>query len=189
MLDGWASSHLGCRVKVVPLRRDARQRNLSEHCSQVSGGAAAQPGKDWVYNLGRITPARLSWWMAARRTFDQPSPWYAHNPQTSFKWWTKRNPRRPRSLLARHPAALAARRTGRNSGSGRWRSGLLEPTALLTPCRPAHRQSTTCRAATRHSTPSTRASNSPSRHAGVVSNGADAGAAVPWVSIRLSTNR
>ena len=56
-LMGWASSHLDCRVKVVPFDELHGAEKSQQTVQAVLEEAAKQPGKDWVYdpeNPGKI---------------------------------------------------------------------------------------------------------------------------------------
>ncbi|MFN5696616.1 MAG: DNA-directed RNA polymerase subunit beta [Cyanobacteriota bacterium] len=56
-LMGWASSHLGCRVKVVPFDEMHGAEKSKQTVQAYLEEAAKQPGKDWVYdpeNPGKI---------------------------------------------------------------------------------------------------------------------------------------
>ena len=56
-LMGWASSHLGCRVKVVPFDEMHGAEKSKQTVQTYLEEAASQPGKDWVYdpeNPGKI---------------------------------------------------------------------------------------------------------------------------------------
>ncbi|MFQ6540018.1 MULTISPECIES: DNA-directed RNA polymerase subunit beta [Aphanothece] len=56
-LMGWASSHLGCRVKVVPFDEMHGAEKSKQTVQAFLEEAASQPGKDWVYdpeNPGKI---------------------------------------------------------------------------------------------------------------------------------------
>jgi DNA-directed RNA polymerase subunit beta len=56
-LMGWASSHLGCRVKVVPFDEMHGAEKSKETVQAYLEEAARQPGKEWVYdpeNPGKI---------------------------------------------------------------------------------------------------------------------------------------
>jgi DNA-directed RNA polymerase subunit beta len=56
-LMGWAASHLGCRVKVVPFDEMHGAEKSKETVQAFLEEAASQPGKDWVYdpeNPGKI---------------------------------------------------------------------------------------------------------------------------------------
>ena len=56
-LMGWASSHLGCRVKVVPFDEMHGAEKSKQTVQTYLEEAANQPGKDWVYdpeNPGKI---------------------------------------------------------------------------------------------------------------------------------------
>jgi len=56
-LMGWASSHLGCRVKVVPFDEMHGAEKSKQTVQTFLEEAASQPGKDWVYdpqNPGKI---------------------------------------------------------------------------------------------------------------------------------------
>ncbi|MGB5135609.1 MAG: DNA-directed RNA polymerase subunit beta [Prochlorococcaceae cyanobacterium] len=56
-LMGWASSHLGCRVKVVPFDEMHGAEKSKQTVQTFLEEAAKQPGKDWVYdpeNPGKI---------------------------------------------------------------------------------------------------------------------------------------
>ncbi|MBM5827390.1 MAG: DNA-directed RNA polymerase subunit beta [Cyanobacteria bacterium M_surface_7_m2_040] len=77
-LMGWASSHLGCRVKVVPFDEMHGPEKSKQTVQAFLEEAAKQPGKDWVYdpeNPGKIQ-------LIDGRTgeaFDQPvTVGYAH---------------------------------------------------------------------------------------------------------------
>ncbi|MCP9927964.1 DNA-directed RNA polymerase subunit beta [Cyanobium sp. CH-040] len=77
-LMGWASSHLGCRVKVVPFDEMHGAEKSKQTVQTFLEEAAGQPGKDWVYdpeNPGKIQ-------LIDGRTgepFDQPvTVGYAH---------------------------------------------------------------------------------------------------------------
>ncbi|MFZ9282101.1 MAG: DNA-directed RNA polymerase subunit beta [Prochlorococcaceae cyanobacterium] len=77
-LMGWASSHLGCRVKVVPFDEMHGAEKSKQTVQAFLEEAAKQPGKDWVYdpeNPGKIQ-------LIDGRTgepFDQPvTVGYAH---------------------------------------------------------------------------------------------------------------
>jgi DNA-directed RNA polymerase subunit beta len=77
-LMGWASSHLGCRVKVVPFDEMHGAEKSKQTVQAYLEEAAKQPGKEWVYdpeNPGKIQ-------LIDGRTgeaFDQPvTVGYAH---------------------------------------------------------------------------------------------------------------
>jgi DNA-directed RNA polymerase subunit beta len=77
-LMGWASSHLGCRVKVIPFDEMHGAEKSKQTVQAYLEEAAKQPGKDWVYdpkNPGKIQ-------LIDGRTgeaFDQPvTVGYAH---------------------------------------------------------------------------------------------------------------
>ncbi|MEX1315924.1 MAG: DNA-directed RNA polymerase subunit beta [Synechococcaceae cyanobacterium] len=77
-LMGWASAHLGCRVKVVPFDEMHGAEKSKQTVQTFLEEAAAQPGKEWVYdpeNPGKIQ-------LVDGRTgepFDQPvTVGYAH---------------------------------------------------------------------------------------------------------------
>jgi DNA-directed RNA polymerase subunit beta len=56
-LMGWASSHLGCRVKVVPFDEMHGAEKSKQTVQAYLEEAAKQPGKEWVYdpeNPGKI---------------------------------------------------------------------------------------------------------------------------------------
>ncbi len=56
-LMGWASSHLGCRVKVVPFDEMHGAEKSKQTVQAYLEEAARQPGKEWVYdpeNPGKI---------------------------------------------------------------------------------------------------------------------------------------
>jgi DNA-directed RNA polymerase subunit beta len=56
-LMGWASSHLGCRVKVIPFDEMHGAEKSKQTVQAYLEEAAKQPGKDWVYdpeNPGKI---------------------------------------------------------------------------------------------------------------------------------------
>ena len=56
-LMGWASSHLGCRVKVVPFDEMHGAEKSKQTVQAYLEEAAKEPGKDWVYdpsNPGKI---------------------------------------------------------------------------------------------------------------------------------------
>ncbi|MCP9889188.1 DNA-directed RNA polymerase subunit beta [Cyanobium sp. ATX 6A2] len=77
-LMGWASSHLHCRVKVVPFDEMHGAEKSKQTVQTFLEEAAAQPGKEWVYdpeNPGKIqlTDGRTG------EPFDQPvTVGYAH---------------------------------------------------------------------------------------------------------------
>jgi len=77
-LMGWASSHLGCRVKVVPFDEMHGNETSKNTVQKYLEEAAAQPGKDWVYNPDN--PGKIQ--LVDGRTgepFDQPvTVGYAH---------------------------------------------------------------------------------------------------------------
>ncbi len=77
-LMGWASAHLGCRVKVIPFDEMHGAEKSKQTVQAYLEEAAKQPGKDWVYdpeNPGKIQ-------LIDGRTgeaFDQPvTVGYAH---------------------------------------------------------------------------------------------------------------
>ena len=77
-LMGWASAHLGCRVKVIPFDEMHGAEKSKQTVQAYLEEAARQPGKDWVYdpeNPGKIQ-------LIDGRTgepFDQPvTVGYAH---------------------------------------------------------------------------------------------------------------
>jgi DNA-directed RNA polymerase subunit beta len=77
-LMGWASAHLGCRVKVVPFDEMHGDETSKNTVQKYLEEAASQPGKEWVYdpeNPGKIQ-------LIDGRTgeaFDQPvTVGYAH---------------------------------------------------------------------------------------------------------------
>jgi DNA-directed RNA polymerase subunit beta len=77
-LMGWASAHLGCRVKVIPFDEMHGVEKSKQTVQAYLEEAAKQPGKDWVYdpeNPGKIQ-------LIDGRTgeaFDQPvTVGYAH---------------------------------------------------------------------------------------------------------------
>jgi len=77
-LMGWASSHLGCRVKVIPFDEMHGAEKSKQTVQAYLEEAAKQPGKDWVFdpeNPGKIQ-------LIDGRTgeaFDQPvTVGYAH---------------------------------------------------------------------------------------------------------------
>ncbi|MFM7696232.1 MAG: DNA-directed RNA polymerase subunit beta, partial [Vulcanococcus sp.] len=56
-LMGWASAHLGCRVKVIPFDEMHGAEKLKQTVQAYLEQAAQQPGKEWVYdpeNPGKI---------------------------------------------------------------------------------------------------------------------------------------
>ncbi|MFN9427281.1 MAG: DNA-directed RNA polymerase subunit beta [Cyanobacteriota bacterium] len=56
-LMGWASAHLGCRVKVIPFDEMHGAEKSKQTVQAYLEEAAKQPGKDWVYdpeNPGKI---------------------------------------------------------------------------------------------------------------------------------------
>ncbi|MGL6135026.1 MAG: DNA-directed RNA polymerase subunit beta [Prochlorococcaceae cyanobacterium] len=77
-LMGWASAHLNCRVKVVPFDEMHGAEKSKQTVQTFLEEAAAQPGKEWVYdpeNPGKIqlTDGRTG------EPFDQPvTVGYAH---------------------------------------------------------------------------------------------------------------
>jgi DNA-directed RNA polymerase subunit beta len=77
-LMGWASSHLGCRVKVVPFDEMHGSEKSKQTVQAYLEEAARQPGKEWVYDPEH--PGKIQ--LIDGRTgepFDQPvTVGYAH---------------------------------------------------------------------------------------------------------------
>jgi DNA-directed RNA polymerase subunit beta len=77
-LMGWASAHLGCRVKVIPFDEMHGAEKSKQTVQAYLEEAAKQPGKDWVYNPDN--PGKIQ--LIDGRTgepFDQPvTVGYAH---------------------------------------------------------------------------------------------------------------
>jgi DNA-directed RNA polymerase subunit beta len=77
-LMGWASAHLGCRVKVIPFDEMHGAEKSKQTVQAYLEEAAKQPGKEWVYNPDN--PGKIQ--LIDGRTgepFDQPvTVGYAH---------------------------------------------------------------------------------------------------------------
>jgi DNA-directed RNA polymerase subunit beta len=77
-LMGWASAHLGCRVKVIPFDEMHGAEKSKQTVQAYLEEAAKQPGKEWVYNPEN--PGKIQ--LIDGRTgepFDQPvTVGYAH---------------------------------------------------------------------------------------------------------------
>ena len=77
-LMGWASAHLGCRVKVIPFDEMHGAEKSKQTVQAYLEEAAKQPGKEWVYNPNN--PGKIQ--LIDGRTgepFDQPvTVGYAH---------------------------------------------------------------------------------------------------------------
>ncbi|MFN9532182.1 MAG: DNA-directed RNA polymerase subunit beta [Cyanobacteriota bacterium] len=77
-LMGWASAHLGCRVKVIPFDEMHGAEKSKQTVQAYLEEAAKQPGKDWVYdpeNPGKIQLIEGR----SGEPFDQPvTVGYAH---------------------------------------------------------------------------------------------------------------
>ena len=77
-LMGWASSHLDCRVKVIPFDEMYGAEKSKQTVQAYLEEASSQPGKDWVYNPEN--PGKIQ--LIDGRTgepFDQPvTVGYAH---------------------------------------------------------------------------------------------------------------
>ncbi|MCP9775261.1 DNA-directed RNA polymerase subunit beta [Cyanobium sp. WAJ14-Wanaka] len=77
-LMGWASSHLGCRVKVVPFDEMHGAEKSKQTVQAYLEEAAKQPGKDWVYDPGNPGKIQLIDGRSGE-PFDQPvTVGYAH---------------------------------------------------------------------------------------------------------------
>jgi len=77
-LMGWASSHLGCRVKVVPFDEMHGAEKSKQTVQAYLEEAAKQPGKDWVYNPSNPGKIQLIDGRSGE-AFDQPvTVGYAH---------------------------------------------------------------------------------------------------------------
>ena len=77
-LMGWAASHLGCRVKVVPFDEMHGAEKSKETVQAFLEEAAQQPGKDWVYDPAK--PGKIQLYDGRTgEPFDQPvTVGYAH---------------------------------------------------------------------------------------------------------------
>jgi DNA-directed RNA polymerase subunit beta len=77
-LMGWASSHLGCRVKVVPFDEMHGAEKSKQTVQAYLEEAAKLPGKEWVYNPGNPGKIQLIDGRSGE-PFDQPvTVGYAH---------------------------------------------------------------------------------------------------------------
>ena len=77
-LMGWASSHLGCRVKVVPFDEMHGAEKSKQTVQAYLEEAAKQPGKDWVYDPSNPGKIQLIDGRSGE-AFDQPvTVGYAH---------------------------------------------------------------------------------------------------------------
>jgi DNA-directed RNA polymerase subunit beta len=77
-LMGWASSHLGCRVKVVPFDEMHGAEKSKQTVQAYLEEAAKAPGKDWVYNPSNPGKIQLIDGRSGE-AFDQPvTVGYAH---------------------------------------------------------------------------------------------------------------
>jgi len=77
-LMGWASSHLGCRVKVIPFDEMHGAEKSKQTVQAYLEEAAKQPGKEWVYNPDNPGKIQLIDGRSGE-PFDQPvTVGYAH---------------------------------------------------------------------------------------------------------------
>ncbi|MBM5816249.1 MAG: DNA-directed RNA polymerase subunit beta [Cyanobacteria bacterium K_Offshore_surface_m2_239] len=77
-LMGWASAHLGCRVKVIPFDEMHGAEKSKQTVQAYLEEAAKQPGKDWVYNPDNPGKIQLIDGRSGE-PFDQPvTVGYAH---------------------------------------------------------------------------------------------------------------
>jgi DNA-directed RNA polymerase subunit beta len=77
-LMGWASAHLGCRVKVIPFDEMHGAEKSKQTVQAYLEEAAKQPGKEWVYNPDNPGKIQLIDGRSGE-PFDQPvTVGYAH---------------------------------------------------------------------------------------------------------------